>query len=125
MDLVSWIPVIALCFFIAAFRIGYGSIPWLMTAEILPNEVKLWAYSFIVCYAWLLTFLVTKLFPILVNILGYHLVYGILCIINMFGVLFAVILVPETKCKSAIEIQIEIDKKFCSNRTHYKTIVTE
>ncbi|XP_075228472.1 trehalose transporter 1-like protein [Lycorma delicatula] len=123
MDLMTSIPVIALCFFIAAFRIGYGSIPWLMAAEILPNEVKLWAYSFIVCFAWLLTFLVTKLYPILVNILGYHFVYGILCFINFLGVLFVLTLVPETKCKTSVEIQEELEKRFCSRfATKYESI---
>lgn len=111
MDNLRWLPIIVLCFFVGMFRIGYSPLPWLLIAEILPTEVKNWAMSSIVCYSWLLTFIVTKLFPPLVDFYGYPVVYGIFGGINFFSVWFTCCLVPETKHKSATEIRDAIGKK--------------
>lgn len=101
----SWIPVVALCVFIAVFRVGLGPIPWFMMAELLPSEIKKWASSAVVCYTWCLTFLVTKIFVSVVDHLGFSNTYLIMCTLCVVGVFFEFFCVPETKNRSSEEIR--------------------
>lgn len=36
----TWLPLVALIIITVGYNIGLGPIPWVITAEILPNDVK-------------------------------------------------------------------------------------
>ena len=38
----SFIPLVALLTFIAAFSIGFGPLPWVMNSELFPKEAKVY-----------------------------------------------------------------------------------
>jgi len=104
----GWIPLVAVNAFIIAFSIGFGPLPWLMMAELLSTEAKVWVSSMAVCLNWSLTFAVTKLFPIINRDLGPAITYGGFCFICVLGTLFVMLFVPETQGKSREEIQLEL-----------------
>jgi SP family facilitated glucose transporter-like MFS transporter 8 len=107
----GWIPLVAVNTFIVAFSIGFGPLPWLIMAELLSSEAKVWVSSMAVCLNWTLTFAVTKLFPIINRDLGPAVTYGGFCFICILGTLFVVFFVPETQGKSREEIQLELTGK--------------
>lgn len=104
----GWIPLIAVNTFIIAFSIGFGPLPWLIMAELLSTEAKVWVSSLAVCLNWSLTFAVTKLFPIVNRDLGPAMTYGSFCFICILGTAFVIFFVPETQGKSREDIQLEL-----------------
>lgn len=105
---VGWIPLVAVNMYIIAFSVGFGPLPWLIMAELLSTEAKVWVSSMAVCFNWSLTFAVTKLFPVVNRDLGPAITYGGFCFICVLGIAFVVFFVPETQGKSREDIQREL-----------------
>ncbi len=108
-DSLGWLPLFSLILFIAAFGIGAGPVPWLMSSEILPAKVKGPGVSIATFTNWFLAFLVTKTFASIQETLtsaGAFWLFGTCCI---FGALFGLFILPETKGKSPEEIQSLFD----------------
>lgn len=104
----GWIPLVALSVYIVAFSVGFGPLPWLIMAELLSTEAKVWVSSMAVCFNWSLTFAVTKLFPVVNHDLGPAITYGGFCFICVLGFGFVVLFVPETQGKSREDIQLQL-----------------
>ena len=104
----GWIPLVALNVYIVAFSVGFGPLPWLIMAELLSTEAKVWVSSMAVCFNWSLTFAVTKLFPVVNHDLGPAITYGGFCFICVLGFAFVVFFVPETQGKSREDIQLQL-----------------
>ncbi|XP_022185516.1 facilitated trehalose transporter Tret1 isoform X2 [Nilaparvata lugens] len=100
-----WMPVAVIPVMLAFFRLGLGPIPWFMSMELIPEDSKPWAQPFIVSYNWILTFIVVKEYPLLIEDFGYPTTFLILSFINAAGILFSYLVVPETRNKSHQEIQ--------------------
>lgn len=100
------VPVISLASFILVFSIGFGPIPWMMMGEIFPAKVKGIASSISASFNWTLAFVVTKLFPSLLDSIGACYTFGLAAVICLFGTIFVYYMVPETKGKSADEIKL-------------------
>ncbi|KXJ77357.1 hypothetical protein RP20_CCG007469 [Aedes albopictus] len=101
----GWLPVLALCLFIAMFSIGYGPIPWLMVGELFANNVKAYVSPLAGVFNWLLAFLVTKVFTNLRDALGISGAFWLFSGISLVGTAFVFVIVPETKGISLLEIQ--------------------
>lgn len=101
----GWLPVLAVCLFIAMFSIGYGPIPWLMVGELFANNVKAYASPLAGVFNWLLAFLVTKIFDTLRTSLGIAGVFWLFTGFSLLGTVFVFFLVPETKGITLSEIQ--------------------
>lgn len=106
----SWLPLVSLILFIAAFGIGAGPVPWLMTGEVLPAKIKGPGVSIAVFTNWFLAFVVTKSFVNIQEALtsaGAFWMFGGFCVM---GTLFGLFLLPETKGKTQEEIQAFFNK---------------
>jgi len=103
---VGWLPLVSMIGFLFLGNIGYGTLIWVVTAELLPPNVRAMANSFIICFAFITGFIVSKTFVDLIqsdlNESGTFWFYGIVCFV---GGLFTFIMVPETRNKSIEEIQ--------------------
>jgi MFS family permease len=104
----DWLPLIAVNLYIVACSLGFGPIPWFMMAELLNNEARGWVSSLAVCLNWAMAFLVTKFFPIMMNVMGSKATYGTFCVICLVGTIFVVVFVPETKGKTREQIQRQL-----------------
>jgi len=100
-----------LLLFMAAFSISWGPIVWVLLSEIFPNKIRSLALSISVFIQWIANFLVTQIFPSLVENqwLKTHFngafpfyLFSIICLISL---LFVWKNVPETKNKSLEQME--------------------
>ncbi|KAL2782080.1 solute carrier family 2, facilitated glucose transporter member 8 isoform 3 [Daubentonia madagascariensis] len=100
----AWLAVGSMCLFIAGFAVGWGPIPWLLMSEIFPLHVKGMATGVCVLTNWLMAFLVTKEFNSLMEVLRPYGAFWLTSAFCIFGVLFSLFCVPETKGKTLEQI---------------------
>jgi SP family facilitated glucose transporter-like MFS transporter 8 len=101
----NWVPLAGLAVFLVAFSFGYGPLPWLISAEMLPPRVKASAASASFGLNWLLVFVVTRTFPALSWELGAGTVFAAFAAVCYAGLAATILYVPETKNKDLHEIQ--------------------
>ncbi|VEN45811.1 unnamed protein product [Callosobruchus maculatus] len=99
------LPVLCLIVFISAFSLGIGPIPWLISAELMPPEIKSVACSAAATFNWLLAFIVTKNYASLQVAIGGDSTFYIFSSICFIGIFFIYFMVFETKGKSVAEVQ--------------------
>lgn len=107
---VSWLPVLCLVVYTVTFNIGYGPLPYTITSEVLPSNVKFFLATVTGFTGWLMSFLVTKFFNDLNDTLGRGGTFWLFSGFCTAGVLFIIFVVPETKGRSFQEIQALLDK---------------
>jgi MFS family permease len=107
----GWLPLLSLTIYIAGFNIGFGPLPWVLMAELLPNESKSWTSGFVASVNWILVFAVTKLYQTMIDSLGPIMTFGIFGGMCVVGTVVIGCIVPETKGKTREEIQLELRKK--------------
>ncbi|XP_018025267.1 facilitated trehalose transporter Tret1-2 homolog isoform X2 [Hyalella azteca] len=105
MDSVSWIPLVNLILYVLGFSLGWGPIPWLFMGEALPAKIRGPAASLITAFNWACTFAITKLFPVMLGLLGETGVFSLFAAIMVLGTIFSVVMVPETKGLSLEDIE--------------------
>lgn len=105
-QMIGWLPVIALSLFIIAFSLGFGPIPWMMAGELCLIDIKSFVGSTAGTFNWLLSFTVTSTFNTLNESIGPGQVFWLFAGIMLIGFLFIFFVVPETKGKSIDEIQL-------------------
>lgn len=107
-DKISFLPILALSVFLIVFSLGFGPIPWMISAEVYPAEVKSSASSAAGTFNWFLAFLVTKFYIDISNAVGGDVTFYIFSAISLAGTVFIYFMVPETKGKTLEQIQIEL-----------------
>lgn len=85
--------------------IGFQSIVQVVAGEIFPLNVKAVAMTALSIFGGLLSFVVARGYQFLQDYLGLCGVFWIFASIALFGALFSLIYIPETKGKSLREIQ--------------------
>jgi sugar porter (SP) family MFS transporter len=99
------VVLIAIIAYVASFAISLGPVMWVMLSEIFPNEERAAAISVVGFWNSLVSASVTLLFPIEVAVwgpAGTFLAYGLLA---AAGLVFVVMLAPETKGKTPEELE--------------------
>lgn len=102
----NWLPIVALCLYIVAYSLGLGPVSWVLIGELFAAEIKGVATSTSVTVSWLLAFLVTKSFSNVRDLIGLGETFWLFAFFSAFGCVFVMLLVPETKGKSLLEIQV-------------------
>nr|XP_003704545.1 PREDICTED: facilitated trehalose transporter Tret1-like [Megachile rotundata] len=108
-DAINWLPLASVCVFIIAYNVGFGPIAWVMLGELFVPEVKGVAASSAAVLSWLFAFIITKCYDDVKEAIHTGPTYWILSAISAVGTLFVYFVVPETKGKSSIEIQRELN----------------
>jgi len=102
------VSAFAVFFYIAAFAVSLGPLPWVMMPEIFPLKVRGIGSSISAGSNWLFNTLVVASFPILLQDVGISWsfsFYGIACVL---GLLYSLRYVPETKHISLEKIEAHI-----------------
>lgn len=102
---ISWFPVVTLLFFCFSFNAGIGTISWVLIVELLPAKVRGLGGSVAASTSCLSSFVITKTFIDLQRKLtkaGSFWFFGGFCFL---GVLFGVLILPETKGKTPEDVQ--------------------
>ncbi|XP_055839095.1 facilitated trehalose transporter Tret1 isoform X3 [Episyrphus balteatus] len=105
----GWLPLASFVIFVVGFSLGFGPIPWLMMGEILPAKIRGSAASVATAFNWSCTFVVTKTFQDMIDVIGSSgafWLFGSICFVGLFFVIFYV---PETQGKSLEDIE----RKMC------------
>lgn len=106
----SWVPLVTLCVYMAAFSTGFGPIPWMMIGELFPSAIKGIAGAISTTFCWIVAFFVTQSFGMISDQLGKDWpfwIYGTACVIAAIFVYFCV---PETKAKTLSQIQLMLGR---------------
>ncbi|KOX72175.1 Facilitated trehalose transporter Tret1 [Melipona quadrifasciata] len=116
----SWISIIALSVFMIAYGLGMGPGPYVISSEILSRDVSSMVVTLGMFTAWAMAFIVVKLFPTVVNLLGIHGCFFLLGIFCGISFAFIFMLIPETK---GLPRQVILDRlngvSSSSNETQY------
>jgi SP family xylose:H+ symportor-like MFS transporter len=95
-----------LILFMASFSISWGPIVWVLLSEIFPNKIRSLALAISVFIQWVANFVVTQVFPSLVenqwlkNNFNGAFPFYLFSVICLFSLFFVWKKVPETKNKS-------------------------
>lgn len=108
---ISWLPLISLITFILGYGFGLGPVCFIIMSEVFPQDFKGKAASVSLFSSGISSFAVVYAFPIVRDLLGIAWCFWILAICSLLGIIFIYVLVPETKGKSFLEIQILLEKK--------------
>ncbi|KAK2154100.1 hypothetical protein LSH36_276g00007 [Paralvinella palmiformis] len=106
----SSLPLCSLVVFIAAFSLGWGSIPWLVMSEIFPVQFRGTASSIATLLNWSMAFLITWQFN---NMKETFTQYGTFWFFggwSLLGLIYVAVCLPETKGKSLEEIQEHFER---------------
>lgn len=91
--------------FVASFAISIGPVMWVLFSELFPNRIRGIAISFVGLINSGVSFLVQLVFPWELANLGSALTFLIYGIFAVLGLVFIMMLLPETKGKSLEELE--------------------
>lgn len=114
---IGWLPILSLSVFVIVFSLGFGPIPWMISAEIFPQEVKSVASSAAGTFNWFLAFLITMFFEAMVSGMGEDGAFYLFMVVCVIGFFFVFFIVLETKGKSLEQIQQELEGDIVARRT--------
>jgi MFS family permease len=100
-----WLILIGILGFVASFAVSIGPVMWVLFSELFPNWIRGVAISFVGFINSLVSFSVQLVFPwelATLGTAGTFLIYGIF---GALGLVFVLIMVPETKGKSLEELE--------------------
>lgn len=114
---IKFIPIVVIPIFIFSYTIGLATVPFAITSEIFPTNIKSKATCAIQIFVALMTFAVTKLYQVVEDSLGLYVVFWSFGTLSVAGVVFILVLLPETKGQSFAAIQ---DKLYKSEKVVYE-----
>lgn len=112
----NFIPVLCLLLFVCSSMIGLLTIPWTMTAELFPTDIRGIGHSICFSMANCLMFLAVQSYRTLLEILGPHGIQWFFSFISIVGFFYALIWLPETHGKKLSEIEAYFQKKTPTTR---------
>lgn len=94
--------------FVASFAISLGPVMWVLFSELFPNRVRGLAISFVGLINSAVSFLVQLVFPWELENLGNSVTFLIYGLFAIFGLIFVMRVLPETKGKSLEELESDL-----------------
>jgi len=104
-NLLKWIAVGSVLFYIASFAISLGPIFWLIIAEIYPLKIRGRAMSLATVANWGFNMLVAATFLTLTEKLGRPGTFWLFALISIIGIIYCYFYVPETKGHTLEQIE--------------------
>ncbi|KAG8272053.1 hypothetical protein J6590_050958 [Homalodisca vitripennis] len=101
----GWLPLLSLAAYIFCFVSGFSNIPWALTGELFPNNVKSIATCLITASSCLGSFITSKLFPSLIELIGIEFLFLICSLFCSLSVIFIALVVEETSDLTFVQIQ--------------------
>uniref|UniRef100_A0A1B6LA00 Major facilitator superfamily (MFS) profile domain-containing protein n=1 Tax=Graphocephala atropunctata TaxID=36148 RepID=A0A1B6LA00_9HEMI len=101
----SWLPLLSVVVYILFFISGFGSIPWALSGELFPSNVKSIATCLITVISSIVAFGTGKLFPTLIKLIGIDFLFLSCSLFGCLSVVFIVLVVDETSGLSFVQIQ--------------------
>ncbi|XP_051155994.1 facilitated trehalose transporter Tret1-like [Leptopilina boulardi] len=107
-----WIlPIFSLFLFSISFAYGLGCVPSTLVGELFPPNIKSFAGFASTASAAVFNFCTTRAYQPLIYLIGEKYVFLLCAIVVFLSLPFVYYVLPETKCKSLLEIQNTLTKK--------------
>lgn len=106
-----WIPLMCCVIAVIGYSVGYGPIPFLLSAEIVPVRVRSTINAVTHFANGLFAFIVTFTFDDVEKFLKSYGAFWFYSSMSALGIIFVIVFLPETKGKTIDEIQDMFDKK--------------
>lgn len=103
-EFLQWLPLTSLCIFVFSFNFGISPVAYALFGEIFVDEAKKFIAPICQGFNFTVTFIIGMTFPFLVNSIGLGFTFILFACITLFGLLYAIFIVPETKGKTREEI---------------------
>ncbi|CAK9808730.1 Facilitated trehalose transporter Tret1 [Anthophora quadrimaculata] len=107
----GWILHASVIFYELIMALGLNPLSYMMLGELFPTNIKGVAVSIANLWASLLAFIVSKMYQVISDSCGVYTSFGWFAASCFLGIIFIVLVVPETKGKSLLEIQEELNCK--------------
>ncbi|KAH9489110.1 hypothetical protein Btru_042220 [Bulinus truncatus] len=101
----TWIALMGMAVFVFAFAPGLGPMPWTITSEIYPLWARSTCNSLSACTAWVCNLIISFTFLTMTEHITIHGTFWLFAAITVVGVVFMVLLLPETKNKTLEEVE--------------------
>lgn len=101
----STLILISIIGFIASFAISLGPVMWVLFSELFPLSIKAVAISFVGFINSMVSAGVQSVFPWELATIGSAMTFFIFAVLAVFGLIFILLKVPETKGKSLEELE--------------------
>lgn len=112
----KWVPVLCLLLFVCSSMVGLLMIPWTMTAELFPTEIRGLGHSIAFSIANIIMFFAVQSYRTLLDVLGgAHAVQWFFAFVSIIGFFFGLCFLPETHGKKLSEIEAYFEKKTPAN----------
>ncbi|CAH0554722.1 unnamed protein product [Brassicogethes aeneus] len=108
---INFLPLTCMISYIISCGLGVMPIPWIILGELFPPNVKSSATSIASFINFMAAFMVTVIFPHLVDLIGMGGAIGFFGCSAFLGVFFTYFTVPETKGMSLYQIQEMLDER--------------
>lgn len=102
---IFWLPITSVLIYNLAMSFGFGILPWTITSELFPKNVKQLAASTLSSTSFIAAFIITKFFNDLRNFLGTGGSFWLFAAVCAMAAVFGIICIPETKGKDFLQIQ--------------------
>ncbi|KAJ3762660.1 general substrate transporter [Lentinula raphanica] len=91
----SYVSLVAVYLYAVFYCVGWGPVPWVISAEVAPNHLRTMSLSLAIGVNWLFSFTISKITPIMLDNITYgtFLLFGLMC---MIMATWAYICLPET-----------------------------
>ncbi|MEM1127479.1 MAG: sugar porter family MFS transporter [Bacteroidota bacterium] len=109
-DMNPMLILVGILAFVASFAISLGPVMWVLFSELFPNRIRGIAISFVGLVNSAVSFGVQLVFPWELATLGSALTFLIYGLFAAAGLVFVVLVVPETKGKSLEELEAQLVK---------------
>uniref|UniRef100_A0A6V7IX48 Major facilitator superfamily (MFS) profile domain-containing protein n=1 Tax=Bracon brevicornis TaxID=1563983 RepID=A0A6V7IX48_9HYME len=107
----SWLPILAFTVLGFSFASGLGPLTALVCNEMFNPEFASICNCILITGYAVLTFILLKVFPLLVSIIGFHNCFFIFVATCTIGFFVILIMIPETRGRSIESIRNEMEQK--------------
>ncbi|XP_071454724.1 facilitated trehalose transporter Tret1-like [Hetaerina americana] len=101
----SVIPTVCMLLYVCVSMVGFLAIPWTITAELFPTEIRSLANSIVLSLANILLFSALQAYPHMLDTLGPHGVLWMFAAVSAIGGIFFYFFLPETHGRNLAEIE--------------------
>jgi SP family galactose:H+ symporter-like MFS transporter len=108
----SWLALICLVGYVAAFALGLGPIFWLLMAEVFPPDARAAGASVATATVWFSSFVVGTAFLPIADAIGEGPTFWIFAAVCVVGFVFVDRFVPETKGRTFSEIDADVHRRW-------------
>ncbi|KAG5681837.1 hypothetical protein PVAND_011245 [Polypedilum vanderplanki] len=102
---ITWLPLVLFCIYFIGFSIGVGSVTYVLMGELISLNAKRVIGPMAQFSNFLMAFLIAIFFPKIANYIGMHYAFYIFAAFCFIAIIFIIVMLPETKGKSLVEIQ--------------------